>query len=84
MRDDFRYQVVEHGLGHLPFTEKQVVTPTGNHPPLSSVLAIFMFFITPLVWGTRFMLCELQHVWERSDRSTVGHKWRFMLTVLIN
>ncbi|KAK2997522.1 hypothetical protein RJ639_025093, partial [Escallonia herrerae] len=21
--------VVEHGLGHLPFTEKQVVTPTG-------------------------------------------------------
>lgn len=23
-------QVVEHGLGHLPFTEKQVVTPTGD------------------------------------------------------
>jgi len=23
-------QVVEHGLGHLPFTEKQVVTPTGK------------------------------------------------------
>ena len=23
------FQVVEHGLGHLPFTEKQVVTPTG-------------------------------------------------------
>ncbi|KAL0431570.1 UNVERIFIED_CONTAM: Uridine kinase-like protein 1, chloroplastic [Sesamum radiatum] len=23
-------QVVEHGLGHLPFTEKQVVTPTGS------------------------------------------------------
>jgi uridine kinase len=22
--------VVEHGLGHLPFTEKQVVTPTGR------------------------------------------------------
>ncbi|KAK9136909.1 hypothetical protein Sjap_007503 [Stephania japonica] len=22
-------EVVEHGLGHLPFTEKQVVTPTG-------------------------------------------------------
>lgn len=22
--------VVEHGLGHLPFTEKQVVTPTGE------------------------------------------------------
>jgi uracil phosphoribosyltransferase len=21
--------VVEHGLGHLPFTEKQIVTPTG-------------------------------------------------------
>lgn len=26
---DFIFQVVEHGLGHLPFTEKQVVTPTG-------------------------------------------------------
>ncbi|XP_048317827.1 uridine/cytidine kinase UKL1, chloroplastic isoform X2 [Ziziphus jujuba] len=24
------FQVVEHGLGHLPFTEKQVVTPTGS------------------------------------------------------
>jgi len=23
-------QVVEHGLGHLPFTEKQITTPTGN------------------------------------------------------
>ncbi|GMJ11590.1 uridine/cytidine kinase 3, uridine kinase-like 3 [Hibiscus trionum] len=24
------FQVVEHGLGHLPFTEKQVITPTGS------------------------------------------------------
>ncbi|CAN1134007.1 Uridine kinase-like protein 4 [Linum perenne] len=24
------FQVVEHGLGHLPFTEKQVLTPTGS------------------------------------------------------
>ncbi|KAL8551285.1 hypothetical protein ACS0TY_000386 [Phlomoides rotata] len=24
------FQVVEHGLGHLPFTDKQVVTPTGS------------------------------------------------------
>ncbi|CAN1321683.1 Uridine/cytidine kinase UKL1, chloroplastic [Linum perenne] len=24
------FQVVEHGLGHLPFTEKQIVTPTGS------------------------------------------------------
>ncbi|KAI7741931.1 hypothetical protein M8C21_024310, partial [Ambrosia artemisiifolia] len=24
------FQVVEHGLGHLPFTEMQVVTPTGS------------------------------------------------------
>jgi hypothetical protein len=23
-------QVVEHGLGHLPFTEKQITTPTGS------------------------------------------------------
>lgn len=26
----FNSQVVEHGLGHLPFTEKQVITPTGE------------------------------------------------------
>lgn len=26
----FPLQVVEHGLGHLPFTEKQIITPTGN------------------------------------------------------
>lgn len=26
----FDCQVVEHGLGHLPFTEKQVITPTGE------------------------------------------------------
>lgn len=25
----FNFKVVEHGLGHLPFTEKQVITPTG-------------------------------------------------------
>ncbi|KAF3777099.1 Uridine kinase-like protein 4 [Nymphaea thermarum] len=24
------FQVVEHGLGHLPFIEKQVITPTGS------------------------------------------------------
>ncbi|KAL1149365.1 hypothetical protein V6Z11_A10G186000 [Gossypium hirsutum] len=24
------FQVVEHGLGHLPFTEKQVITPTAS------------------------------------------------------
>ena len=23
------FQVAEHGLGHLPFTEKQITTPTG-------------------------------------------------------
>lgn len=26
---DLPFKVVEHGLGHLPFTEKQVITPTG-------------------------------------------------------
>ncbi|KAG6530138.1 hypothetical protein ZIOFF_012360 [Zingiber officinale] len=24
------FQVVEHGLGHLPFNEKQIITPTGS------------------------------------------------------
>ncbi|GAU33336.1 hypothetical protein TSUD_166010 [Trifolium subterraneum] len=56
--------VVEHGLGHLPFTEKQVVTPTGNHLSLYSVLAVFYFYvhhIIYLVWGTIFVICELEH-----------------------
>jgi hypothetical protein len=26
---DLPFKVMEHGLGHLPFTEKQVITPTG-------------------------------------------------------
>jgi hypothetical protein len=26
---DLLFKVVEHGLGHLPFIEKQVITPTG-------------------------------------------------------
>lgn len=25
------FQVVEHGLGHLPFIEKHVITPTGRY-----------------------------------------------------
>lgn len=31
------FQVVEHGLGHLPFTEKQVITPTGKHIKLLAI-----------------------------------------------
>ncbi|CAI0456419.1 unnamed protein product, partial [Linum tenue] len=27
------FQVVEYGLGHLPFTEKQIITPTGSIYP---------------------------------------------------
>ncbi|PHT35490.1 Uridine kinase-like protein 2, chloroplastic [Capsicum baccatum] len=30
--------VVEHGLGHLPFTEKQVITPTGKRYPHDAIL----------------------------------------------
>lgn len=35
-------QVVEHGLGHLPFTEKQVVTPTGTLS-ISTRIAALLF-----------------------------------------
>jgi hypothetical protein len=28
--NDIYLQVVEHGLGHLPFIEKQVITPIGT------------------------------------------------------
>lgn len=37
---DFNFQVVEHGLGHLPFTEKQVVTPTGAFTGCSIFLIV--------------------------------------------
>ncbi|KAK3012811.1 hypothetical protein RJ639_010403 [Escallonia herrerae] len=30
--------VVEHGLGHLPFTEKQIITPTGNGESMENAL----------------------------------------------
>jgi hypothetical protein len=47
-------QVVEHGLGHLPFTEKQVITPTGILQvapyillPLSSSPYLFMLSSVP-------------------------------------
>lgn len=39
------FQVVEHGLGHLPFTEKQVVTPTGVLELRSEIELIFSVFI---------------------------------------
>ncbi|VFQ59779.1 unnamed protein product [Cuscuta campestris] len=32
--------VVEHGLGHLPFTEKQVTTPTGNISAMIGIMLI--------------------------------------------
>jgi hypothetical protein len=46
---DLGHQVVEHGLGHLPFTEKQVATPTGNHLSLYSLLAVFYFDVHHII-----------------------------------
>jgi hypothetical protein len=48
---DHGHQVVEHGLGHLPFTEKQVVTPTGNHLSLHSVLAVYYFDVHIILYS---------------------------------
>lgn len=36
-------QVVEHGLGYLPFTEKQVITPTGLSKERGSIILSFEF-----------------------------------------
>lgn len=36
-------QVVEHGLGHLPFTEKQIITPTGIFKWYHIFLVSFFF-----------------------------------------
>ncbi|KAK2448908.1 uridine kinase [Trifolium repens] len=41
--------VVEHGLGHLPFTIKQVVTITGNHLSLYSLLTVFYFDVHHII-----------------------------------
>jgi hypothetical protein len=38
------YKVVEHGLGHLPFTEKQVTTPTGNSFVINHVGIVLNIF----------------------------------------
>ncbi|KAJ6980583.1 hypothetical protein NC653_028400 [Populus alba x Populus x berolinensis] len=42
--------VVEHGLGHLPFTEKQVTTPLG----LFTLVWIFVsgYVVSPLLGGS--------------------------------
>lgn len=58
------FQVVEHGLGHLPFTEKQVVTPTGvlvARPEHSYDVLSFYFvvLIHPLAHGYLYMLVFL-------------------------
>lgn len=49
-------QVVEHGLGHLPFTEKQVITPTGN------------FFVSPRE-ACRLIFCV--HILKESVQKNV-------------
>ncbi|KAF3535454.1 hypothetical protein F2Q69_00024531 [Brassica cretica] len=43
--------VVEHGLGHLPFTEKQVVTPTGIR---GEWLELELYFIGAVYSGVDF------------------------------
>lgn len=35
------FQVAEHGLGHLPFTEKQIITPTGKLQKFDIFLCVF-------------------------------------------
>ncbi|KAK9116104.1 hypothetical protein Sjap_015051 [Stephania japonica] len=52
--------VVEHGLGHLPFTEKQVVTPTGHVEKtyaLFMLLHFFSFYAKEIVLKV-YMHCE--------------------------
>ncbi|KAF3616185.1 Uridine kinase-like protein 2, chloroplastic [Capsicum annuum] len=49
--------VVEHGLGHLPFTEKQVITPTGKRYPHDAILMTcarkcFDFFYCRSLFGS--------------------------------
>ncbi|PHT68726.1 hypothetical protein T459_28213 [Capsicum annuum] len=49
--------VVEHGLGHLLFTEKQVITPIGKHYTRDAILMpctrkCFDFFYCPSLFGS--------------------------------
>ncbi|KAK9108938.1 hypothetical protein Sjap_016998 [Stephania japonica] len=41
--------VVEHGLGHLPFMEKQVVTPTGHVEKTYAALFMLLHFFTSML-----------------------------------
>lgn len=55
------FQVVEHGLGHLPFTEKQVITPTGKLIYTLSYLVVFDCSLPTLLW-MKFFICLLLNV----------------------
>lgn len=66
-------QVVEHGLGHFPFTEKQVVTPTGVFImciPTSSLLFLTNTFYPCLHFGC---VCK----WGRSTMTShnLSSRW---------
>ena len=69
-------QVVEHGLGHLPFTEKQVITPTGE---LSiCLITMLTLFLLPLTYilvverGYVFPLFLVTFIWiQNHDACTM-------------
>jgi hypothetical protein len=46
------YKVVEHGLGHLPFTEKQVTTPTGNSFVIGHVGKLRIIYFSRIFFQT--------------------------------
>jgi hypothetical protein len=53
-------EVVEHGLGHLPFKEKQVITPTGEFYHLLFYFSLVMIFQLNLK-SSKFLLKSENH-----------------------
>jgi len=55
--NDTYLQVMEHGLGHLPFTEKQVITPTCTIFTVGIVVMMAMakksFYLSMIFLGFR-------------------------------
>lgn len=64
------FQVAEHGLGHLPFTEKQIITPTGKLDQIRCILRVLFYL---LGWGMPLSL---------SLCSSMSWMWPFPIVLL--
>lgn len=57
-------QVVEHGLGHLPFTEKQITTPTGKFRAILLDADFKINGVLPFYVSQQLTTCRIHIHWS--------------------